>query len=315
MASNVWIKLGGIAILFYHMDPGELKTRLCVLLSACQQANTAADPRPMLGLVTREMAALAAMLDPPRIVGESPQIQNVRRTIENIRASSACVLITGGPGTGKELAAAVIHHTSLRSRGPWVVVRSRGGTTSLAETFRHARGGTLFLGEVSDLSPVAQREILRGLDDAETDVRFLAATARDLEIQTARGAFRRDLYYRLKVIHIAMPALSEIAEDIPRLANYFLERCCAEAGRDPAGFPPGLIGELVRRRWPGNSGQLEAEVRRRVTGGELKEAVDHLEKQMVEQALEAANRNQCQAAKSLGLSRQGLINKMKRYGL
>lgn len=311
-----WIARGiATAILFYHMDPDELRSRLAVLLSACQQANSAADPRPILALVTREIAALASLLEPPRIVGESPQIRNVRRTIENIRASSASVLITGEPGTGKELVAATIHHSSLRARGPWIAIRCHGVVPQLDRAFRQARGGTLFLDEVCDLDSTAQGEILRCLDDAETDVRILAASSRDVEAETARGAFRRDLYYRLKVIHIALPPLRDIPEDIPRLAHHFLARFQVQANRDPAGPPAHLLDKLVRRAWPGNAGQLEAELRRLAEGGSLRLAIERLERRMVEEALDAAHNNQRQAARSLGLSRQGLINKMKKYRL
>ena len=288
-----------------------IKQRLDVLLGACHQANEAADPRPLVGLIAREVAALAAMLEPARIVGRNPKILAVLQTIENIRASSASVLITGEPGTGKQLAAETIHHSSLRGRGPLVVLRRDPASASMAEIFRRARGGSLFLGEICELSGAVQGEVLRGLDDPETDVRLLAASARDLEAETARGVLRRDLYYRLRVIHIAMPALREMAEDVPLLADHFLRRFCAEFGRDPAEFDAAV---LTGREWPGNTGQLAAEVRLMVRG-RFKEAVARLEKEMLEEALDAVQGNQVKAARALGLSRQGLINKMKRYGV
>jgi DNA-binding NtrC family response regulator len=297
-----------------ELDESKLRTRLKALLDACQEANAASDPRPMLGLVTREVAGLSALLEPRQIVGESRQIRGVREVIENIRASSASVLITGEPGTGKELVASTIHHSSLRGRGPLVSWPCGEAGSRVAELFRRARGGSLLLLGVCDLAPAAQGEILHRLDDPETDIRLLATSARDLEALTARGAFRRDLYYRLKVIHIALAPLRETLEDIPLLAGHFLARFCAEFKREPVEFPPELARDLTRRSWPGNIAQLEAEVRLLVRGS-LKQTVERLEKQMLEEALEAAHSNQCQAAKALGLSRQGLINKMKRYGL
>jgi DNA-binding NtrC family response regulator len=170
------------------------------------------------------------------------------------------------------------------------------------------------LKELCDLGTAAQGEILRGLDDPETDVRFLASSARDLEAETARGALRRDLYYRLQVIHIALAPLREMPEDIPLLVDHFLARFCAEFRRDPADFPAEARERLAHGPWPGNTGQLAAEVRLMVRG-RFKDAVARIEKEMIEEALEAAHSNQCQAAKALGLSRQGLINKMKRYGV
>lgn len=294
------------------MDETGWRDRLRLLLETCQEANAAADPRPLLGLIAREVAALAALLEPPRIVGESRQIRGVREIVENIRASAAAVLLTGEPGTGKGLAAFTIHHTSLRSRGPFVVVRCAEAPAGLADVFRRARGGSLYLREVCDLTPAAQGEILRWLEDAETDIRLLSSSARDLEAESARGALRRELYYRLKVIHIAMPPLREIVEDIPLLAEYFFRRSCAEFRREATDFARGP--DLAGWSWPGNAAQLEAEIRLRVRGT-LKQTVERLERQMLEEALEASHDNQLQAAKVLGLSRQGLINKMKRYGL
>jgi DNA-binding NtrC family response regulator len=301
------------------MEASLIRDRLSLLLTACQQANAAGDPRPILGLVTREVAALAALLEPPQIVGESNALRKVRQTIEHIRASSASVLITGEPGAGKELAAAVIHQTSLRARSPLMRIdcarldRARTGK-NLGDLFRRARGGAVLLKDVCDLSTTAQSEILRALDDPETDVRFLAATARALEVETARGTFRRDLYYRLRVIHIALPSLKDIPEDIPLLVRHFLDRFCAEFGREPAEFSGPVLDRLQKRPWPGNTGQLEAGIRLLVRGS-LRQATERLEKQMLLEALSAAGNNQSHAARNLGLSRQGLINKRKKYGL
>jgi len=291
------------------MEPTDIKRRLDLLLSTCQQANKAADPRPIVGLIAREVAALAAMLEPDPIVGRSPKIRAVIQTIENIRASSANVLITGEPGTGKQLAAETIHRSSLRARGPFARLRRESVSDGLPEMFRRARGGSLFLEELCALSAAAQGEILRLLDDPETDVRLLAASARNLEAELARGGLRRDLHYRLRVIHITMPALAEIPEDVPLLLDHFLRRSCAEFHRDPAEFD---TSGFANRPWPGNTGQLAAEVRILVRG-HLKKAVARLEREMLEEAVQAQLGNQVRAAKALGLSRQGLINKMKRY--
>src|ERR1051325_3309874 len=144
-----------------------IKQRRGLLLNACQQANEAADPRPLVGLIARQVAALAAMIEPARIVGRSRRIRAVLQTIENIRASSASVLITGEPGTGKQLVATTVHHTSRRARGPFLTLGPAATPGKRAELLRRARGGALFLKELCALEAAAQGEILRGLDDPE----------------------------------------------------------------------------------------------------------------------------------------------------
>jgi DNA-binding NtrC family response regulator len=180
------------------------------------------------------------------------------------------------------------------------------------------------------------------------DVRLLAATNKDLEAEITRGAFREDLYYRIKVIHIHMPPLREIREEIPLLANHFLEEYCRETKRGAMEFSQGVLRRLLTAPWPGNVRQLRNEVMRLAAithqsiipeddlwegvstppPGQpalpppvprkevsLKKAVADLEKRMIADALESTRNNQQQAARLLGLSRQGLINKMKRYSI
>jgi DNA-binding NtrC family response regulator len=175
------------------------------------------------------------------------------------------------------------------------------------------------------------------------DVRLLAATNKDLEAEIGKGNFREDLYYRIKVIHIHMPPLREIREEIPLLANHFLKEYCRETGREAMEFAPVVMRKLVGAAWPGNVRQLRNEVMRLAacascnTIGEedlwegmpspgrdqpaaqparlqsLKKAVAEMEQRMIAEALRETRSNQQQAARLLGLSRQGLINKMKRY--
>jgi DNA-binding NtrC family response regulator len=215
----------------------------------------------------------------------------------------------------------------------------------------------LFLDEIGDLSITAQAKILRVLQERvvervggrtpfAVDVRLLAATNKDLEAEIAKGNFREDLYYRIKVVHIHMPALREIREEIPLLAKHFLKEYCRENGRAAMEFAPEVMRRLSGAAWPGNVRQLRNEVMRlaacarqdRITDDDgweelprpigrdealagpvraqsLKKAVEELERKMVEDALRATRNNQQQAAKLLGLSRQGLINKLKRYSL
>jgi Nif-specific regulatory protein len=314
------------------------------------------------------------------IVGTGARIQQVVRLVERIRDCSVNVLITGESGTGKELVAKAIHYTSPRARHPFVALNCAALPEALVESelfgiekgvatgvqqrmgqFQKADGGTLFLDEIGDLSQQAQAKILRvlqervlervgGRNSIQVDVRILAATNKDLEAEIAKGTFREDLYYRIKVIHIHMPPLREIREDISLLANHFLAEYCRETGRQPMEFHPQVMRKLLTAAWPGNVRQLRNEVmrlaacaRQRVIteddlwegipmpgpvavpraapaakpqqGPSLKNAVADLERAMIEEALRATKNNQQQAARVLGLSRQGLINKMKRYSL
>ena len=309
------------------------------------------------------------------IVGAGPRIQQIVRLVERIRDSSVNVLVTGESGTGKELVAKAIHYTSPRARKPFVALNCAALPEPLVESelfgiekgvatgvqqrvgqFQKADGGTLFLDEIGDLSLTAQAKILRvlqervlervgGRSSIPVDVRLLAATNKDLETEITRGQFREDLYYRIKVIHIHMPPLREIREEIPLLANHFLKDYCTETARELE-FAPEVIRKMVAAPWPGNIRQLRNEVmrlaacarQRRITEEDfwegvpvpaaavapaphivkpqsLKKAVADLEKGMIAQALSNTHNNQQQAARLLGLSRQGLINKMKRYAI
>ena len=309
------------------------------------------------------------------IIGTGQKVQHVVRLIERIRDSVVNVLITGESGTGKELAAKAIHYTSPRARKPFVALNCAALPETLVESelfgiekgvatgveqrlghFQKADGGTLFLDEIGDLSLTAQAKILRVLQERivervggrtpiPVDVRLLAATNKDLEAEIARGAFREDLYYRIKVLHIHMPPLREIREEIPLLANHFLNEYCRETRRESLEFAPGVLRRLMQSPWPGNVRQLRNEVMRlaacargRVIAEEdlwesapapdpplpalqpsavttLKKAVADLERRMIAEALATTKSNQQQAARRLGLSRQGLINKMKRYSI
>jgi Nif-specific regulatory protein len=311
------------------------------------------------------------------IIGAGPRIQQVVRLIERIRDSVVNVLITGESGTGKEMAAKAVHFTSPRARKPFVALNCAALPETLIESelfgiekgvatgvnprmgqFQKADGGTLFLDEIGDLSLTAQAKILRVLQErvvekvggrtpTPVDVRLLAATNKDLEAEIVKGTFREDLYYRIKVIHIYMPPLREVREEIPLLASHFLREYCRESGRSLE-FSPGVLRSLNASQWPGNVRQLRNEVMRLAACAagavieeddlleglparpavpvaapappktarpqSLKAAIEELERDMIAEALQSTKNNQQQAARILGLSRQGLINKMKRYG-
>jgi transcriptional regulator with GAF, ATPase, and Fis domain len=310
------------------------------------------------------------------IIGTGQRIQQIVRLVERIRDSSVNVLITGESGTGKEMAAKAVHYNSARARRPFVALNCAAlpetlleselfgiekgvatGVNSRVGQFQKADGGTLFLDEIGDLSLVAQAKILRVLQERvlervggrstiAVDVRILAATNKHLEAEIAKGTFREDLYYRIKVIHIHMPPLREIREEIPLLASHFLKEYCREAGHEPMDFAPAVLRKLVSAPWPGNVRQLRNEVMRLAACARhntiqvddlwegvprterddqpsirpvklqsLKKAVSDMEQRMIAEALLETKNNQQQAARLLGLSRQGLINKMKRYSI
>lgn len=228
------------------------------------------------------------------ILGNSAKIQSVMKMIKQISDTSVNVLITGESGTGKELVAKAIHYNSPRTRRPFVALNCAALPESLVESelfgiergvatgverrigkFETAHGGTLFLDEIGDLNLTAQSKILRVLQErviervggrksVPVDVRILAATNKDLGEGIKKGSFREDLYYRLKVIHIRMPPLREIREDIPLLANHFLADSCREMNRKPANLASQALSSLANYPWPGNVRELENEIKRLV---------------------------------------------------
>jgi Nif-specific regulatory protein len=349
-----------------------------VLKSLAAQSAVAIQTARSIGELTKENAHLWREVEGQfarhRIVGNSPKIQAILQLVERIRDSSVNVLISGESGTGKDLVAKALHYSSLRSRRPFVALNCAALPESLVESelfgiekgvatgvnprvgqFQAADGGTLFLDEIGDLSLTAQAKILRVLEakvvervggrtSIPVDVRVLTASNKDLDAEIKKGNFREDLYYRLKVLHIHMPALREIPEDIPLLANHFLAECCRDSGKQ-FDLSPALLRRMIQSDWPGNVRQLQNQIkslvacaRKRVIGEEdlperipemraresksapapaasLKRAVEELERQMIVETLRATGNNQQKAAKALGLSRQGLINKLKRYRL
>ena len=229
----------------------------------------------------------------PEIVGESRQIMKVRETIDLVAPTEARVLITGPNGTGKELVARWIHEKSNRSKGSIVEVNcaaipselieselfghEKGSFTSAVKQrlgkFELAHGGTLFLDEIGDMSLSAQAKVLRALQENKitrvggdkeipVDVRVIAATNKDLREEIMRGRFREDLYHRLAVIIIEVPSLNERLDDVPVLAEYFVEHICHEYGISCKKLDDGAIEELQKYNWTGNIRELRNVVER-----------------------------------------------------
>jgi DNA-binding NtrC family response regulator len=229
------------------------------------------------------------------IVGSSPPMQKIFKIIDQVGPSRASVLITGESGTGKELVAAALHHQSPRKSGPFIKLHCAALAETLLESelfghergaftgavarrdgrFQMAHGGTLFLDEIGEISPAVQVKLLRFLQEHEfervggsqtikVDVRVIAATNKDLTEEVKKGRFREDLYYRLNVVGIEMPALRDRRSDVPVLAEHFLRRYARENHADISGFAREAVDVLMNYDWPGNVRELENAVERAV---------------------------------------------------
>jgi two-component system NtrC family response regulator len=230
-----------------------------------------------------------------RLIGATPVMQDLYRTIDKVAATDATVLVVGESGTGKELVARTLHRASGRGDGPFVAVNCAAIPESLIESelfghekgaftgahrrregrFEEADGGTLFLDEIASMPLALQATLLRVLQDRrvtrlggsgeiEVDVRVVAASNRDLPEEVRQGRFREDLYYRLNVVPVELPPLRDRRDDIPLLAAALLERAAARHGREVAAMPPAVVRALMEHGWPGNVRELANAVERMV---------------------------------------------------
>ena len=260
------------------------------------------DLKELLAVVSRALAAPPAMPAPPQppreadeklpLIGRSPAMQEIYRTIARLTTADLTVMINGESGTGKELVARALHDYGRRRAGPFVAINMAAIPRELIESelFGHERGaftgamnrslgrfeqansGTLFLDEIGDMPPEAQTRLLRVLQEGEftsvggrqpirANVRIIAATHRDLRAAIRAGAFREDLFYRLNVVPIRLPPLRERTEDIADLARHFLDRARAD-GLPAKSLDQGAVEALRHYRWPGNVRELENLMRR-----------------------------------------------------
>jgi DNA-binding NtrC family response regulator len=323
--------------------------------------------------LVRENLALRSKLEErerfEEIIGRSPRMRAVFEMIAAVADTNVTVLIGGESGTGKELAARAVHRRSLRAAGAFVVVTCGGLPEALVESelfghergaftgavarrkgrFEVAQGGTLLLDEIADISPKTQLDLLRvvetkrftrlgGTEELTADVRILAATNRDLAEEVRAGRFREDLFYRLNVVSIRLPALRERREDIPLLAHHFLHHYARQMGRAAKAFSPAAMQLLLAHEWPGNVRELANAVERAVAVGRTDEVqpadlpigalggepatgeaggrtlVD-VERRHIETTLQEHDWNVSRSAAALGIDRVTLYKKMKRFGL
>ncbi len=309
------------------------------------------------------------------MIGKSKPMQSLYSLLDKIRGADSTVLIQGENGTGKELIAKAIHYNSLRKEKHLVIQNCSAFNDNLLESelFGHAKGsftgaikdkkglfeladkGTFFLDEIGDTSPTMQVKLLRVLQEGtftpvgsieskKVNVRVVAATNKNLKEMVEKGTFREDLYYRLNVINIAVPALRERKEDIPLLTEFFLNQ------KNDSGQSRGLTNRALEKlydyHWPGNVRELQNEMERalvlsghehKITAdmlspkiinsntktnvqgsrvhGKLKDALEELEREMIQAGLRRTGWNKSKLAKELGISRAGLIMKVEKYDL
>ena len=309
---------------------------------------------------------------PAGMIGASAAMREVFAMIRAVAPSEASVLVLGESGTGKELVARALHEGSPRAARRLVTVNCAALAENLLESelfghekgaftgaqrqrdglFVQADGGTLFMDEIGEMPLPLQAKLLRALQQGEVqrlgsdrpvrvDVRVIAATNRDLEAEVRAGNFREDLYYRLNVIALRVPALRERPEDIPLLAGHFLERFAQRNRKAFRGFSPRAMDLMLRHDWPGNVRELENAVERAVilapgdmiterdlpaglraadsaegaTRGDGPQSLEDAEREAIARTLEQVGHNKSEAARVLGVTRVTLRNKMRKFGL
>jgi transcriptional regulator with PAS, ATPase and Fis domain len=308
---------------------------------------------------------------PVELVGNSQSYLKVMSLIDKVKNIDTPVFIWGESGTGKELVARIIHDQGKRKKGKFVAINCgavpdhlleselfgycRGAFTGAVKNkpglLEEADGGTFFLDEIADLSLPLQAKLLRVLQEKEirrlgenwmrrVDVRFISATNKVLEKEVAKGCFREDLFYRLKIIPIEIAPLRSRKSDIIVFLDYFLEKYCMELKRPKAVFSPEAMELLINHKWPGNVRELQNEVQRclilcknnNVIGPEylsfssdkefeVKSVVSYnfsqakadFEKRFIRQALVLFDYNRLKTAQNIGLSRQGLFKLIKKH--
>ena len=361
-------------------DPDDLEFSLAVadnVALALKTLGKQADLAENLNVSQVEVKQLRKQLGAAsEIVGSSPLMYQVQQEVERAAPSRATILIRGESGVGKELVARAIHYASPRKKGPFVCLNCAALSETLLESelFGHERGaftgatdrkmgkfeaadkGTVMLDEIGEMSPTIQAKFLRVLEGhpfervggsraIKVDVRVIAATNRDLEKAVAEGIFRRDLYFRLRVVELTVPPLRKRPEDVSEIAEHFLRGYVAEAGRRLRGFTAEAREQLTQYRWPGNVRELKNVVERAVvlargdyvdvedlnlsnlaTVGDSTSmpqsinafepaTLDEIERRHISSTLRFTSWNKSKTARILGIERSTLDRKIRRYGL
>jgi transcriptional regulator with PAS, ATPase and Fis domain len=351
-------------------DSGRLEECLDVSLSRVTETLKAAERK--LRAHRRVLVRVVPDVEEPLgIVAKSPKMQHMVELARRVAKVDATVLITGESGVGKERIARLVHDESTRAAGPFIAVNCGAITETLLESelFGHKRGaftgaasdrhglfetanhGTLLLDEIGEVSPGMQVKLLRVLQEREirrvgesksrpVDVRVLAATNRDLAHGVADGAFRQDLYYRLKVVELHVPPLRDRRDDILALARVLLADAAVRMGRKISSLTPRAVDQLLRYEWPGNVRELENAMERAVAlargsrvdledlpqevrqaflkpmvvGGTV-QPLSEVEKEYILAVLELNGGNQTRTAEQLRIGSATLYRKLKKYGL
>ena len=368
------MKYGAVDFITKPFSHDEFKLKVQRIIERIQERNE-------LSQVTEENVYLREKIDEQfnygEIIGNSQKMKDVYRTIQKVAAADSSVLIYGESGTGKELVARAIHKMSSRKDNPFIRVNCGALAETLLESelFGHEKGafsgaikrkkgrfelaqqGSIFLDEIGDISLNMQTKLLRVLQEREfervggeetiqVDVRILTATNKNLTEQVEKGKFRDDLYYRLFIIPVYLPALRDRKEDIPLLVNHFLKELSMDLKINPIQISDAAIEKLITYQWPGNVRELENVLERALVLCENKEIdifdlpilsqsnsvkipsdlIDRnnlnlndtlydLEKQLIQRAMSQTNGNKSRAAKLLGIKTSLLYYKLEKYGL
>ena len=317
---------------------------------------------------------LGEKFDRRNLIGQSKAMIRLLEMVEQVAATQATVLITGESGTGKEMIANAIHFNSSRREASFVKINCAALTETLLESelfghekgaftgadrrregkFVQADGGSIFLDEVSEMSPAMQVKLLRVLQEREltrvggqdvvrVDVRLIAASNKDLKKEIREGRFREDLFYRLNVVALVLPPLRERSEDIPLMAQHFLKLFAQKNSKSISGFTPRAMQKLAGYAWPGNVRELMNAVERavvlsrsdtvdedelvfpmadqclspdapRIAAATAGLPLEEVEKQSILEAMKAAGGNKSEAARRLGITRKTLRKKLEKYG-
>jgi DNA-binding NtrC family response regulator len=359
------MKLGAADYVPKPFDNDEIRL---VVRRALERTELARENRLLRARVEREFGFES-------LVGSGPAMRRVFETIQKVAETDLTVLIRGESGTGKELVAQALHQRSARKERPFVAVNCAAISRELVESelfghekgaftgaearrvgrFEAAHGGTIFLDEIGDMAPETQAKVLRVLQERafervggsrplQVDVRVVAATHRDLERDVKDGRFREDLYYRLKVVEIELPALRERPEDVPALAARFLAQLAERHDRPARRLSPGALARLGRHAWPGNVRELRNVVERAAVlaageeieaadlalegprevaedpsglpfGEAKRTAIEQFERAYLLRALRANEGNISRTAEAIGMVRQSLQQKIRELGL